>query len=60
VLDHGQIVERGTHESLLQRAGLYHELHRSQARSRRRDGALVTATASVTAANNGHDNGNGP
>jgi ABC-type multidrug transport system fused ATPase/permease subunit len=60
VLDHGQIVERGTHENLVQRAGLYHELHHSQARSRRRDGARVTATASVTAANNGHDNGNGP
>jgi len=30
VLDAGQIVERGTHESLLAQRGVYHELYRRQ------------------------------
>jgi ATP-binding cassette, subfamily B, bacterial len=36
VLDQGQIVERGTHEELLEHGGLYHHLHTSQSRSHRR------------------------
>jgi ATP-binding cassette, subfamily B, multidrug efflux pump len=30
VMDHGRIVERGSHEALLARGGFYHDLYRSQ------------------------------
>jgi len=30
VLDHGQIVARGTHRELLQRSPIYQEIYRSQ------------------------------
>ena len=30
VLDHGQIVEQGTHDELMRKAGLYRELHDKQ------------------------------
>jgi ATP-binding cassette, subfamily B, multidrug efflux pump len=30
VLDHGEIVERGNHDELLQRGGYYAELHKRQ------------------------------
>jgi len=33
VLDHGRIVERGTHDELLERRGMYHRLHSLQFRS---------------------------
>lgn len=36
VLDHGRIVERGTHEQLVANNGLYRQLHEAQVRSRRR------------------------
>ena len=42
VLDHGQIVERGEHEDLLRRDGLYRRLHEAQA-SPRRDALAVGA-----------------
>jgi ATP-binding cassette, subfamily B, bacterial len=37
VLNHGQLVEQGTHEDLLQRAGLYRQLHDAQLGPRQRD-----------------------
>jgi ATP-binding cassette, subfamily B, multidrug efflux pump len=30
VMDHGRIVEQGSHEELLARGGFYHELYQSQ------------------------------
>ena len=35
VMDHGRIVDRGTHEELLERGGLYRQLHDAQTRRRR-------------------------
>jgi ABC-type multidrug transport system fused ATPase/permease subunit len=36
VLDHGRVVEQGTHEVLLEQGGLYRQMHDVQARSGRR------------------------
>jgi ATP-binding cassette subfamily B protein len=44
VLDHGQLVEKGTHEELIQKGGLYRQLHEMQARRRR---ARAEATPAV-------------
>ena len=33
-MDHGRIVDHGTHEELLERGGLYRELHDAQTRRR--------------------------
>jgi len=35
VINHGQLVEKGTHEELLRRNGLYEQLHDMQTRSER-------------------------
>jgi ATP-binding cassette, subfamily B, bacterial MsbA len=35
VLDHGRLVESGTHEELLARGGLYRQLHEMQTRQAR-------------------------
>lgn len=35
VLDHGRIVEEGTHDELMERGGLYRQLHDAQSRRRR-------------------------
>ena len=43
VMDHGQVVERGTHDDLLAMGGLYRELHDAQAKSERRRRHLATA-----------------
>jgi ABC-type multidrug transport system fused ATPase/permease subunit len=40
VLNHGRIVEQGTHEELLERGGVFRQLHDAQSRSRRRPAAV--------------------
>ena len=35
-LDRGRLVEQGTHDELIARAGLYHQMHEVQARQRKR------------------------
>jgi ABC-type multidrug transport system fused ATPase/permease subunit len=39
VMEHGRIVERGTHEQLLERPGVYRQLHEAQSRERVRSRA---------------------
>ena len=39
VMEHGRIVERGTHEELLERGGIYRQLHEAQSRERLRSRA---------------------
>jgi ABC-type multidrug transport system fused ATPase/permease subunit len=50
VVQGGRIVEQGTHEELVARGGLYHQLHLAQvsARRRRPDEALAAASGSPT------------
>ncbi len=45
VLDRGRVVERGTHEELLSRHGMYHRLHSLQFRSSPSQPAPAAATA---------------
>jgi ABC-type multidrug transport system fused ATPase/permease subunit len=46
VLDHGQLAEQGTHEELIQKGGLYQQLHEVQTRQRRAR-AEVTPTVAL-------------
>ncbi|MBP3428072.1 MAG: ABC transporter ATP-binding protein [Clostridia bacterium] len=41
VIDHGKIVEQGTHEELLARGGAYHELYTTQLSAQERQGAAL-------------------
>ena len=43
VIDHGQVTERGRHEDLLARGGLYAELYLTQFASQEQQPAAVTA-----------------
>jgi ATP-binding cassette, subfamily B, bacterial len=54
VIEHGHIAERGTHDQLLERRGIYHQLHEAQSRARSRSraargngGATATSTSTV-------------
>jgi len=48
VLHHGQLVERGTHDELLQQEGLYKQLHDIQTRQTRRSARAVLSAYSAT------------
>jgi ATP-binding cassette subfamily B protein len=53
VMDHGRIVERGTHEKLVEHRGVYRQLHEAQSRARSRSRAArgnggATATSVST------------
>jgi ATP-binding cassette, subfamily B, bacterial len=48
VMKAGRIVERGTHEELLERASVYRQLHEAQTRERRRPGRPLVASGELT------------
>jgi ABC-type transport system involved in cytochrome bd biosynthesis fused ATPase/permease subunit len=50
-LDHGELVEQGTHDELIARGGLYKQMHDVQTRPRRKKPALslVSKRGEVTA-----------
>ncbi len=58
VLDQGHVVERGTHEELVAREGIYHGLYLAQTKERQRRGrTVVPATATTALAGNGEQGG---
>ncbi len=50
VLNEGQVVERGTHESLLAARGFYYDLYMSQFRTQTDDGLMLTADMALPGA----------
>jgi ATP-binding cassette subfamily B protein len=48
VMKAGRIVERGTHEELLERASVYRQLHEAQTRERRKPGRRLVASGDLT------------
>lgn len=59
VLDHGEIVERGTHDDLITKGGLYQHLWEAQTRDRQRASAAREAIFETRAASAVGDRGNG-
>jgi competence ComEA-like helix-hairpin-helix protein len=76
VMEHGRIVERGTHEKLVEHRGVYRQLHEAQSRARSRSRAARgnggatsvstlaplrrPSTETAPTATNGAPQGNGP
>jgi hypothetical protein len=62
-VNHGRVVERGTHSQLLARDGLYRELHEAQHGTRRRRAAAAVSPEGLaemtTAIVGGHEGGEG-
>lgn len=48
VINHGQAIERGTHQELLAQRGFYHQLYTSQFRANGRANGVVTAVVAGT------------
>jgi ABC-type multidrug transport system fused ATPase/permease subunit len=50
VLNHGEIVQQGTHDELLSRDGLYRQLHDAQTRRKKRANAGVASLSGTVTA----------
>jgi ABC-type multidrug transport system fused ATPase/permease subunit len=59
VLNQGRVVERGTHDDLVQREGIYHGLYLAQTKERQRRGrATPDSTSKPALVGNGEQSGN--